>query len=197
MASVEAQLKDLSLSIEEDDRFDCEAVTDENVDECVKLALVGRFLTDFQINFWGYECPNGEYLGPGKGLLVKDLGSNLYFFQFYHAVDMQRILEGGQWSFDNNLLILEKLTAGDRVFTVPLFNVPMWVQIYDLPVGLMTERVGKMMGDFIGTFMEYDARNAAVRNSYFRIRVLLDVRLPLKRAKKIKKAGGEVDLVKV
>lgn len=65
-----------------------------------------------------------------KGLFVKDLGSNLYLFQFYHEVDMQRILEGGPCSFDNNLLIIGKLTAGDRPSTVPLLHVPMWVQIY-------------------------------------------------------------------
>lgn len=57
--------------------------------------------------------------------------------------------------------------------------------------------MGKSLADFIGEFLEYDPKN----NSHFlrlfmRIRVLVDVRKPLKRMKKIKKPGGDAKEVK-
>lgn len=76
---------------------------------------------------------------------------------------MQRSLEDGPWSFDNNLLILGKLTASDRPSAVPCSNVGANLRSPGRPY----DRTGwQMMSDFIGTFMEYDARNASIWNSY-------------------------------
>ncbi|XVF55830.1 hypothetical protein PTKIN_Ptkin06aG0068000 [Pterospermum kingtungense] len=46
---------------------------------------------------------------PRRGVNIKDLGSQIYMFQFYHVVDLQRVYDGGPWSFNNHLLVLHKL----------------------------------------------------------------------------------------
>lgn len=58
-------------------------------------------------------------------------------------------------------------------------------------MGFFSERIGKLLGDFIGTFIEYDASNkSSLWRDYMRIKVSIDVTEPLKRWKKIKKADG-------
>jgi len=58
----------------------------------------------------------------------------------------------------------------------------------------MSEKAGKNIVNFMGEFLEYDAKNNSnFLRSYMRIRVLLDVTKPLKRQKKIlKKKQGEI-----
>jgi hypothetical protein len=60
----------------------------------------------------------------------------------------------------------------------------------------MSQRVGKTIGDYIGEYLEYDEKNdTSPWRKFMRIRVLIDIRKPLKRNKKIKKEGAESKLV--
>lgn len=77
---------------------------------------------------------------------------------------------------------------------VPLVEVDFWIQIHGLPVGYMSEAVGKQLGNFFGMFLQYDANNnSSIWRECMRLRIRLDVHKPLKRKKKIcKKNKSEV-----
>ena len=61
----------------------------------------------------------------------------------------------------------------------------------------MSEKVGKDIVNFIGEFIEYDAKNNSnYLRPYMKIRVMLDVTKPLKRMKKIRMLGGESSIIK-
>lgn len=61
-----------------------------------------------------------------------------------------------------------------------------WVQVYDLLVGYMSEGIGRQLGNFIGKYVYYDSNNnSSIWRNYMRIRLAIDVRVPLKRCKKI------------
>lgn len=110
---------------------------------------------------------------------------------------MQRVMNTGPWSFDNYLLILFGIQEGEVLNQIPLFQATFWVQVHDVPTGFMSQRVGQILGNFIGQFVEYDANNnSSSWKSYIRIKVLVDVRKPLKRSKKISKQVGEAKVVK-
>lgn len=96
-----------------------------------------------------------------------------------------------QWSFDSHLLVLGRVHVGAIMANIPLVHVPFWVQIHNLPLGFMTATLGTYLGNFIITFMEYDKTNSTnLWRKYMRIRVMIDVRLPLKKKKKVKIQGG-------
>lgn len=106
-------------------------------------------------------------------------------------------MQGGPWTFDNHLLVLGHMTIGADIESIPLHHVEFWVQAHHLPVGFMTEAVGKHLGNFIGSFVDYDpANNSCVWRAYMRIRVLVDVRQPLKKERKVRVAGAEWTVVK-
>ncbi|XP_074337514.1 uncharacterized protein LOC141674712 [Apium graveolens] len=66
-----------------------------------------------------------------------------------------------------------------------------WIQIYDLPKGLVSEKLLLNIGGFIGTFIKSDPTNInGAWKMYFHIRVTLDVEKPIKRKMKIKREGG-------
>ncbi|KAL8125716.1 hypothetical protein AgCh_013105 [Apium graveolens] len=66
--------------------------------------LVGRFLTEKNINFNAMQNVLASLWRPKQGLEVHDLGEQRYAFIFYHILDVRKVLEGGPWSFEHNLL---------------------------------------------------------------------------------------------
>lgn len=41
-------------------------------------------------------------------------------FQFFHRLDVKRIMDGSPWSFDNYLLVMRQSQIGDLPQRVPL-----------------------------------------------------------------------------
>lgn len=71
-----------------------------------------------------------------------------------------------------------------------------WIQIHNLPIGFMSEFVGKTLGNYIGEFLDYDPSNdSCVWRTYMRIHVKVDVRQPLKKNRKVRMEGGDWCLV--
>ncbi|KAL8463982.1 hypothetical protein ACS0TY_033790 [Phlomoides rotata] len=169
----------VSLEEEEEDLI----LEQSDGDECHRSAdfyMVGRFLMDQTINFT-----------PVKGATIKSIGQGRFLFEFYHKLDILRVMNGLPWMFNNHPLLLHHIQRGEYALRVPLSSLPMWVQVYDIPHGFMSVQFGHQIGNFLGTFVEYDKSNSigAWRN-YMRIRVSIDVSMPLKRFKSIRRVEG-------
>lgn len=161
-----------------------------------ELCIVGRFLTERRINVNAMKSKMADVWRPAMGINIKEIEQGIFLFQFYHKEDMAWVLKGGSWSFDNAMLVMEEVPKGEDPLSVQLWNVNMWIQIHELPSGFMSEIVGKQLGNFFGTFIEYDNKNnTSTWKEFMRIRVRLDVRRPLKRKKKIMKKNGEEVMV--
>jgi hypothetical protein len=195
-------IHDTTLNVENlalnDDEDELEISLDEEEAQVNKQSfnLVGRFLTNRPIRVNMMMGKMGDIWQPGRGMDVEEAYPNLFVFRFFHQLDVQHILKQGPWSFDNHTLVLNILPDDVDPRDVQLFNVPFWIQIHNLPSGFMSQKVGKNVGDYIGEFLEYDEKNDSLSwRKYMRIRVLIDVRLPLKKSKKIKKPGEESKLI--
>lgn len=163
----------------------------------VELCLVGRFLTQKSLRVHMMKERMATIWEPVLGVAIKESKKGVFLFQFFHKIDMQKVINGGPWNFDGHLLILSRLGARDIPAQVPLFHVFFWIQVHDLPFGFMSLEVGQGLRNYIGEFVEYDAKNnSSFWKSYMRIRVKLDVRKPLKRGKKLRLDDGEVKTVR-
>lgn len=91
--------------------------------------------------------------------MIKEIGHGRIMCQFYHALDVKRILDGGSWTFGNQPLLVHKLKLEENPRTVPLTKLPFWIRVNDVSAGYFTEKVGKMLGNFIGHFMDYGGSN--------------------------------------
>jgi 14-3-3 protein epsilon len=128
---------------------------------------------------------------PVKGVTIKEAKTGLFLFSFAHPLDMEAVLNGGPWTFDNNMLIVDRVQLGMQIENIALSHATLWVQIHNLPAGLMKETVGVKLGNYIGNFMEYDKNNnSSFWRQYMRVRVKIDVRQPLKKDTKVKDREG-------
>lgn len=87
LQDIEMQLADVDIENEKNEEF----VFDEGVEEKVnrfELCLVGRFLTEKNINGRVIKAKMADIWRPAMGITIKDLKLGLFLFQFYHADDM-------------------------------------------------------------------------------------------------------------
>nr|KYP64441.1 Uncharacterized protein At4g02000 family [Cajanus cajan] len=176
----------------EDDGLIIPRPIDAEANSLIHLSLVGRFLTERTIRTMIMKDRMASIWRPVKGVSISEIQTNIFLFQFFHILDFNRIYEGGPWSFDNNMLILSKIHRGEIPTEVPLFHIPVWVQVHNLPAGFMSQEVGKLLGNAIGEYLAYDEKhNTSFWKAYMRIRVNLDIRKPILKEKKIKNPGEE------
>ncbi|KAK1379781.1 hypothetical protein POM88_026525 [Heracleum sosnowskyi] len=153
-----------------------------------KLCLMGRFITEGVVDFPSMKQTLAALWRPGRGVHIRDIDVNLYLFQFYHEIDVKRVVDGSPWSFNRKVLVIARMKEGDVPRGVRLNSLDLWVQIHDLRAGFMTERIVKEVGNYIGCFVESCPRNfTGVWKEYLRVRVTVDLSKPLKRRMKIRK----------
>ncbi|MBA0729475.1 hypothetical protein Golax_020356 [Gossypium laxum] len=87
---------------------------------------------------------------PLGGVLVSDLGEKQYLFKFYHELDIDPVINGAPWTFNNQLLVFHQMEEVEDPLQVPLFVE------YD------AKKISRG------------------NRSYLQIRVRIDVRMPLK-----------------
>lgn len=156
------------------------------------FVLVGRFLTEKNINFNAMQNVIASLWRPKEGMEIHDLGNHRYSFVFFHKLDLQKVIEGGPWTFEQCLLVYHILEDNENPHTVPLKNMDIWMQIYDVPKGMISEKLLQSIGDFVGKFVKSDPSNInGVWKMFSRIRVTLNVEKPIKRRMKVKREGGD------
>ncbi|MBA0794579.1 hypothetical protein Gohar_018894 [Gossypium harknessii] len=114
--------------------------------------LVGCFLTTSVVHFLAMRNNMWHLLG---GVLISDLGENRYSCKFYQKLDIDRVINGAPWTFNNHLLLFHQLGENENPLEVSLIN-----------------------GGF---------------RNYIRIKVLIDVRMPLKQRKRIMVSSSKQD----
>lgn len=183
---LEKSWDELQLHVEEEQRLLIEesSTATENFDP--RWCLVGRLLSDRTIDFGAFKNVMAALWRPVKGLGVKDLDHNWYLFQFWHEMDISRVLDGSPWTFNRIPLLLCRLKEGDDPQEIVVNSLEVWVQVFDLKAGFKSDVVLKACGDFIGKFLYSCPKNySGIWKDYLRIRVQISVDQPLRRRLKI------------
>ncbi|XP_019172069.1 PREDICTED: uncharacterized protein LOC109167503 [Ipomoea nil] len=184
-----------ALDINADDESDgLDLGFEEDVDPITdfSLTLVGRLMTDKIVKFAFMRDTMAAVWRPRMGVAAKELINNTYLFQFFHDIDMQRVLEDGPWSFEQNLLALAKVQPDIPPIVTPLDTANFWVQLHDLPLGFFSEKTFAAIGNFIGEFIRIDdGAFSGWFKTFVRIRVRINITKPLISQMRIKRNGGD------
>ncbi|XP_019162222.1 PREDICTED: uncharacterized protein LOC109158785 [Ipomoea nil] len=164
--------------------------------EIVHHELVGRFLTDRPIKHEHMQQVLASVWRPVMGMRILPIEENLFLFQFPHLKDMQRVIDDGPWTFENHTLALDKVPIGANPADITLEFVDFWIQVHDLPIVFASADFIPRIGNHIGTFKATDPHNfGGTWRSFFRIRVQVDIRQPLKRRMRLFRRDGSAHWV--
>lgn len=91
------------------------------------MCVVGKFISDGRVDFLAMQHTMAALWKSGKGVYMRELDTNLYLFQFYHEIDVKRVMEGSPWSFNRRALIMARLKEGENPRCVELNAIEIWV----------------------------------------------------------------------
>ena len=149
--------------------------------------LIGKFCTKRRINLESVARVLKTVWKAENGFEVNDLGDNKVMFLFHTMEDMDRVLLLSPWSFDKYLVILHKMEHGEAVKDAKFDKSPFWIQIHGLPTMCQTKEVGESIGATLGKVEKVDAIGKGFcLGNYLRIRVRLDITMPLCRGRKVR-----------
>lgn len=111
MKEIEEKYAPMNLDEEEEGGVEYKGEKEEEEIDIIDMrwCLLGRFLVDIPVDFNAIQNTLASLWKPGKGMFVKELEPNLYLFQFYHELDINRVIDGSPWTFNRAQLIFERL----------------------------------------------------------------------------------------
>ena len=120
-------LEKMKLTVEEEEII---LISDEGRKEEVEschLSLIGKFLTCKPFNKRAAQTTLRRAWGLDGSVQIVEVGSNLFQVKFHREFDMDRVLKGGPWSFDNQVLLLRRWQPGMTAANVKFDSVALWV----------------------------------------------------------------------
>uniref|UniRef100_A0A803NGH4 CCHC-type domain-containing protein n=1 Tax=Cannabis sativa TaxID=3483 RepID=A0A803NGH4_CANSA len=189
-------LKWADICLEEEEQHEVELADDCEDEEELQFddrwCLVGRLLSGKVSDFQIFQNMIADLWKPGKGIFIKILDQNRFLFQFYHEIDIKRVIEGSPWTYDRKQLLIERLKPGQNPRLIAINTLDMWVQIHELRSGFKTDWAIREAARYIGQYVDTDPNNfQGVWRDYLRVRVRINVAEPLKRRMKFRSRKGE------
>ncbi|WOG81791.1 hypothetical protein DCAR_0100942 [Daucus carota subsp. sativus] len=125
---LEEAYANLSLSTDDEDGIIIEDIPDVTANEGLDFYLVGCFVTNKKINFMAMQDTLSSIWRPVKVIMEETTQMNMFLFKFFHERDMQRVLEDGPWTFNQQVLLVKKFNADEQLKDIELLELYMWVR---------------------------------------------------------------------
>lgn len=143
---------------------------------------VGKVMSEKPAHPDAISLSLGRVWCPIKGTDCKEVGDNMFMITFKQESGKRRALEDGPWMFDKDLVIVEDYDPGKRLEDYEFNDIPIWVRIFSLPLGMMNEEAAEEIGNIIGRFVEVDAgTDGKAIGKFMRVKVRMNIEKPIMR----------------
>ena len=128
-----------------------------------------------------------------NGFKVHNVGDHILLFVFDNKKEIEKIFTSEPWSFDKHLVVLQRFENNSPICELSFTWTSFWVQIYDIPFHYMNQRVAEDICAVIGVVDRTTSTDEMEGGSFMRVRILIDISLPLCRGRVLSlEDGGEV-----
>jgi hypothetical protein len=169
------------------------AITEGDVTEAKEQGencIVGKVWAEKPVNKEAFRTMLSRIWRLVGRVVFKEIGDNLWLFEFSNGDDKRRVMEGRPWSYDRQALVLNDFDGKTTPSHMKFNHTPIWVQVHDMPLLCMTRGVGEKIGASMGELVEVDiAGDGAGWGRSLRLRVVIDLSQPLERGRALKLGG--------
>jgi hypothetical protein len=183
---VEAMMKKLGISEDDLDDVVFEEEGPPPPEATRWLAIAKVYMEGEYSNFWFFKNMRAAW-NLAQDVKTRTLEENLHTFQFACLGDWEKVMEGGPWSFRGNPVLIEKYDGFTKPSSIELHKFDIWIQIHDLPMGYAP--MHKSLASKVGQFIVSEGCSNDCEGNFYRVRVKLDVRKPLKIVVSIVREG--------
>lgn len=149
--------------------------------EVAKHALVGKIISEKQLNKKTVKEMVQKSWGFPKALHIIDLNINTYLFNFSEATTPRRILDEAPWNILGSLLCLYRWVPELSIHEVNFTFCPFWIQMHGVPLEGFSIANAKKIASMVGKVDEVEdplVGNKIVRG-FLRARVYVNIEKPL------------------
>ncbi|KAJ8423471.1 hypothetical protein Cgig2_013514 [Carnegiea gigantea] len=154
--SLEEEWQKLRLTEDEEQVVLVDDEEDSEKNEQIALCLLGKLFTDASFNIRAIKSVFRNLWKPAKGVVIRDLDSNLFAFQFFCLADRDYVLSDGPWAFDGHILLLKQMSGMELPSEVCFSTARLWVKAYDVPGKKQTTSFAHLLASNIGTLVNCD-----------------------------------------
>ncbi|XP_042953524.1 uncharacterized protein LOC122290065 [Carya illinoinensis] len=186
MEEMEEVWKRLRLNDEEEQPIEIQQNTIGALRLKGERSLVGKIISDRRIGKEVVRSMMENVWKVSKPLEFYEIRSNCFITTFVTRRDKVRVLEGCPWLFDSYLLVIKEFDGETKPSRIEFDHACLWVQMLDLPLSYMNQKMGEVIGSSIGEVKEVDVQedgSAWVR--CLRVKVKCDLRRSIARGRTI------------
>ncbi|KAI4966818.1 hypothetical protein ZWY2020_046967 [Hordeum vulgare] len=181
MEAVAGLMRGLKLS-EEERRGVKIKVSMKEKGKLVAAQAVGEVLSERLAHPDAVRLSLGRVWCPIKGIECKEVGENLFVFTFNQESGKRRALEDGPWMFEKDLMVVEDYDPGKRLEEYGFNETPIWVRIFNLPLGMMNAEAAEEIGNVVGSFVEADVgMDGSALGKFLRVKIRMKLDKPIMR----------------
>lgn len=92
----------------------------------------------------------GKAWCPIKGIDCKEVEENTFLFTFFQESGKRKAIDCGPWMFAKELVVVEDFIPSKRLEDYAFINIPIWVRVFNLPLGMMNVDSAQEIGNIIG-----------------------------------------------
>ena len=114
----------------------------------------------------------------GAHVPIRPLGGNRFLAVFDQHRHYIRV-KGGTWYFSDSMVSIGEFDGRGAPEDVAALSLPVWIQVLDLDLVYHSQTGLRMIGKALGNFLEDDP-NGMLKKGVIRVRILQDVRQPIR-----------------
>ncbi|GKV39420.1 hypothetical protein SLEP1_g47185 [Rubroshorea leprosula] len=129
---------------------------------------------------------------PKGGLEVHEQSKNTFIFLLSDEIEKDRIFQESPWFVKGSHIILKEWPDSQRFDEIAFSHSAFWVQVHGLPKGCMTLENIQLIGSLFPRLISWDKSTLGGLESFLRLRVEIDVHLPLLSGFQFRMQGDEI-----
>ncbi|XP_030963782.1 uncharacterized protein LOC115984941 [Quercus lobata] len=159
--------------------------------KCQEYIIAAKFLTKRTMNMDAIAQTFNPLWRTRNDFKIQNQGDHMVLFIFEDKADMERVLMSEPWSFDKHLIIMQRYVK-DTPLTVSSFNkIAFWVQVHNIPIRYMNMAAAEKICEVLGEVVRGLESSVNERGNFIRVRVMMDVSVPISRGRVVTLEKGE------
>nr|XP_020162872.1 uncharacterized protein LOC109748244 [Aegilops tauschii subsp. strangulata] len=181
MEGVAGMMRGLKLSEEENKGVKIKVASKEKEKDWA-IQAVGKVMSERLAHPDAICLTLGKVWCPIKGIDFKEIGVNQFLFTFHQESGKRKAVENGPWMFDKDLVVVEDYAPRKRPEDYAFNDIPIWVRVFNLSLGMMNEDSVEDIGNIIGRFVEADTgSDGSAIGRFLRLKVRMRIDKPIMR----------------